>query len=144
METQNVKWAVEGVVKRALRRVIHDVQAYVSCRACDGTPLSARETRESGWYRGFSNSSLTKLSGFVRDFLYVPHTDSPLCKSHSLCTINKKQEDNPMKQYHEFAQYLREFPDQNGYFGPFGGAFLPPQLIPVFQEITDATIAINS
>ena len=43
-----------------------------------------------------------------------------------------------MKQYREFEQHLKELPDKNGYFGQYGGAFLPPQLIPIFQEITDS------
>ena len=34
--------------------------------------------------------------------------------------------------------YIKEQPDQNGYFGQYGGAYLPPQLVPAFQEITTA------
>ena len=41
-----------------------------------------------------------------------------------------------MKNYRDFDQYLKNFPDEKGYFGPFGGAFLPPQLEPIFREIT--------
>ncbi len=33
--------------------------------------------------------------------------------------------------------YLRNVPDENGYFGNFGGAFLPPQLINHFKEISE-------
>lgn len=43
-----------------------------------------------------------------------------------------------MKTYRDFDRYLKDFPDKNGYFGPFGGAILPPELVPAFQEITDA------
>ncbi|MDD2216731.1 MAG: tryptophan synthase subunit beta [Eubacteriales bacterium] len=38
----------------------------------------------------------------------------------------------------EFNTYLKEYPDQRGYFGQYGGAHLPPQLIPAFEEITEA------
>ncbi|MGP1450659.1 MAG: tryptophan synthase subunit beta [Wolinella sp.] len=34
--------------------------------------------------------------------------------------------------------YLKTFPDKNGYFGRFGGAYLPPELVEHFKEITDA------
>ncbi|MCL1909757.1 MAG: tryptophan synthase subunit beta [Kiritimatiellaeota bacterium] len=37
------------------------------------------------------------------------------------------------------AQSAAQFtygPDANGYFGEYGGAYLPPQLIPAFEEIT--------
>jgi tryptophan synthase beta chain len=34
--------------------------------------------------------------------------------------------------------YLETMPDQNGYFGRFGGAHIPPQLEKPFQEITAA------
>jgi len=41
-----------------------------------------------------------------------------------------------MNYKQEFERYLKDFPDERGYFGQFGGAFLPPPLIPVFEEIT--------
>jgi len=34
--------------------------------------------------------------------------------------------------------YLETMPDQNGYFGKFGGAYIPPQLEKPFAEITKA------
>lgn len=34
--------------------------------------------------------------------------------------------------------YLRHYPSQEGYFGNFGGAYLPPELVPAFQEIAEA------
>ncbi len=43
-----------------------------------------------------------------------------------------------MKNYRDFDRYLREFPNQDGYFGDYGGAYLPPQLVPVFADITSA------
>ena len=43
-----------------------------------------------------------------------------------------------MKTYRDFDRYMKDFPDKNGYFGQYGGAFLPPELIPAFREISDA------
>ena len=45
-----------------------------------------------------------------------------------------------MKQlsYRDFDNYLKHFPDENGRFGEYGGAYLPPQLEPAFKEIDDA------
>jgi len=40
-----------------------------------------------------------------------------------------------MKHYREFEHYFKNFPDENGYFGQYGGTFLPPELIPIFEEI---------
>nr|WP_291233921.1 tryptophan synthase subunit beta [Frisingicoccus sp.] len=40
--------------------------------------------------------------------------------------------------YRDFDTYLKKFPDKNGYFGEYGGQFLPPELIPAFKEIDDA------
>ena len=43
-----------------------------------------------------------------------------------------------MQTYRDFDNYLKNFPDENGRFGPFGGAYLPDELIPAFQEIEEA------
>ena len=32
-----------------------------------------------------------------------------------------------MKSYKDFVNYQRFFPDKDGYFGEYGGAFLPPK-----------------
>ena len=40
--------------------------------------------------------------------------------------------------YRDFDTYLKKFPDKNGYFGEYGGQFLPPELLPAFKEIDDA------
>lgn len=34
--------------------------------------------------------------------------------------------------------YLKDYPNPEGYFGEFGGAFLPPELEPHFAEINHA------
>ncbi len=39
--------------------------------------------------------------------------------------------------------YLRAFPDENGFFGKFGGNFLPSHLQAAFQEIAEAYIKIS-
>ncbi len=38
----------------------------------------------------------------------------------------------------DFRTYLRHHPDKNGYFGRFGGAYLPPELEPACKEIAEA------
>ena len=38
----------------------------------------------------------------------------------------------------DFNTYLQEYPNKEGYFGQYGGAFLPPELVPAFEEITEA------
>lgn len=38
----------------------------------------------------------------------------------------------------DFQTYLKDYPDEKGYFGQYGGAFLPPELVPAFEEITEA------
>ncbi len=35
----------------------------------------------------------------------------------------------------DFAVYSRQYPNKEGYFGTYGGAYIPPQLIPAFEEI---------
>ena len=47
-----------------------------------------------------------------------------------------------MKTYRDFDNYLKTFPDKKGYFGQYGGAFLPPELVPAFKEITSAYLEI--
>lgn len=40
--------------------------------------------------------------------------------------------------YKEMTTYLKNFPNQQGYFGEYGGQFLPEELVPAFQEIDEA------
>jgi len=49
---------------------------------------------------------------------------------------------NNMKTYRDFDNYLKNFPDDKGYFGEYGGMILPPELVPAFEEITQAYLEI--
>ncbi len=42
----------------------------------------------------------------------------------------------------DFSTYFSDYPDRNGYFGEYGGAFLPPELKAAFEEIYDAYMTI--
>ena len=41
-----------------------------------------------------------------------------------------------------FNTYLKNYPDADGFFGKYGGAFIPDELIPAFREINDAYLTI--
>ncbi len=41
-----------------------------------------------------------------------------------------------------YDTYFKNYPDNEGYFGEFGGQYLPPELIPAFKEITDGYMTI--
>ena len=43
-----------------------------------------------------------------------------------------------MNKYAAYDNYLKEQPDAKGYFGPYGGSYLPEKLVPAFQEIEQA------
>lgn len=47
-------------------------------------------------------------------------------------------------KYHnvDFDTYFRNYPDANGYFGKYGGSYIPPQLRAARDEITDAYMTI--
>ena len=38
----------------------------------------------------------------------------------------------------DYRTYLKNYPDKDGRFGAYGGAYLTPELIPAFEEIADA------
>ena len=38
----------------------------------------------------------------------------------------------------DFRRYLKDHPDKDGYFGRYGGAYVPKELEPAFKEITQA------
>ena len=42
----------------------------------------------------------------------------------------------------DFTTYLKNYPDKDGRFGKYGGAYLPEKLIPAFNEITKAYMTI--
>lgn len=42
------------------------------------------------------------------------------------------------KDYMKFATHLKEMPDENGYFGEYGGSFLPAELVAPLVEINEA------
>jgi tryptophan synthase beta chain len=51
----------------------------------------------------------------------------------------KKMKKEMKKSYDvDFNTYLKEYPNEKGYFGKYGGAYLPPELVPAFEEITEA------
>lgn len=47
-----------------------------------------------------------------------------------------------MNKYKDFDNYLKEYPSADGYFGEYGGAYLPPELEKVFREADEAYEAI--
>jgi len=42
----------------------------------------------------------------------------------------------------DFKRYLKEYPNKEGRFGKFGGAYLPEELVPAFAEINEAYLTI--
>ncbi len=42
----------------------------------------------------------------------------------------------------DFTTYLKNYPDKDGRFGKYGGAYLPEKLIPAFEEITKSYMTI--
>ena len=47
-----------------------------------------------------------------------------------------------MNKYRDFENYMKEYPSKDGYFGEYGGAYLPLELVPAFKEADDAYEAI--
>lgn len=47
------------------------------------------------------------------------------------------------KDYSKFANHLKNYPDENGYFGKYGGAYLTPELVDAFKEVNDAYQTIS-
>lgn len=43
----------------------------------------------------------------------------------------------------EFDTYFKNYPDKNGFFGKYGGSFIPPELQAAMDEITDAYYSIS-
>ena len=42
----------------------------------------------------------------------------------------------------DFDNYLKEYPNKEGFFGPYGGAFIPEELKAPMAEITEAYFKI--
>lgn len=42
----------------------------------------------------------------------------------------------------DYRRYFKDYPDENGRFGKFGGSYLPPELVNAFKEIYEAYNAI--
>lgn len=42
----------------------------------------------------------------------------------------------------DYETYLKNYPDENGYFGSFGGAYISEELRPAFAEINEAYLTI--
>ena len=42
----------------------------------------------------------------------------------------------------DYSTYLKNYPSESGRFGRFGGAYLPEQLVPAMEEITQAYLTI--
>ncbi len=42
----------------------------------------------------------------------------------------------------DFETYLKRFPSEDGFFGIYGGSYIPEQLQPAFKEITEAYLTI--
>ena len=48
-------------------------------------------------------------------------------------------EENKMKMNNvDFDTYFKNYPDENGYFGKYGGVYTSPELQEAMKEITDA------
>ena len=41
----------------------------------------------------------------------------------------------------DFDTYFKHYPDENGYFGPYGGAYIPDNLKKAMQEIDEGIMA---
>ena len=42
----------------------------------------------------------------------------------------------------EFDTYFKQYPDNNGFFGKYGGAYISPELQKAMEEITEAYFTI--
>ena len=47
-----------------------------------------------------------------------------------------------MNKYRDFDNYLKEFPYKDGYFGPYGGAYISDELNEAFLQADEAYEAI--
>lgn len=54
--------------------------------------------------------------------------------------INK--EENITTTEVDFVRYRKQYPDENGYFGPYGGSYVSPVLKKAFKEVYDGYLTI--
>ncbi len=47
-----------------------------------------------------------------------------------------------MAEKFDFTNYFKEYPDENGFFGPYGGAYIEPELKAAMDEINEAYFTI--
>ena len=47
-----------------------------------------------------------------------------------------------MAEKFDFTNYFKEYPDENGFFGPYGGAYIEPELKAAMDEINEAYFPI--
>ena len=47
-----------------------------------------------------------------------------------------------MSEKFDFTNYFKEYPDENGFFGPYGGAYIEPELKAAMDEINEAYFTI--
>lgn len=47
-----------------------------------------------------------------------------------------------MAEKFDFTNYFKKYPDENGFFGPYGGAYIAPELKAAMDEITEAYFTI--
>lgn len=47
-----------------------------------------------------------------------------------------------MAEKFDFTNYFKKYPDENGFFGPYGGAYIEPELKAAMDEITQAYFTI--
>jgi len=49
-----------------------------------------------------------------------------------------------MNKNRDYETYLKNYPDSNGRFGPYGGQYIPPELEAAFKEIEEAYDALRN
>lgn len=57
---------------------------------------------------------------------------------HFIIEVERIKDNKMEANYKDFDNYLKQYPTKDGYYGNYGGAFLPPELEAPFKEITEA------
>ena len=60
--------------------------------------------------------------------------------NQALTVINHKDQEETIMKFNnvDFDTYLKNYPDKNGYFGRYGGCYIPAELQKAMEEITEA------